>query len=62
MIANNCRKERFFTRKEAKTSMKKSNTFYLNKENSKIMHNIYYCTECSAYHLTSIPKEEWRGI
>lgn len=55
-----CNKKRFFTRIDAKKTMK-----LIRKNHSKerkLPENIYYCEICSAYHLTSIKKSEWRGI
>lgn len=48
-----CGKVTYLTRKAARKAMKCLNT--VNHFNMKLT-TIYYCKECSGYHLTTMPK------
>lgn len=57
--SSKCNKKRFITRVLAKSALK---IIQRTSKNEKIPQNFYWCEECSAFHLTSIPKQEWKGI
>lgn len=52
-----CLKNCYDTRKEAKKRMKELNKAHHFEGK---LNNIYYCEQCSSYHLTSMPKQKSR--
>lgn len=51
-----CGKRGYFSRKEAKKAMRYYNTQFKDTP----LTDVYYCDECSYYHLTSMPKQQAR--
>lgn len=54
-----CKKKIYRDKKEARKARKRLNR---NKVTKRKITNIYYCSECDSYHLTSMDKEHSRSI
>jgi hypothetical protein len=51
-------KQRYIEKSDAKAAKRQINKSYSDKK----ITNIYWCEDCSAYHLTSMPKKKSRKI
>lgn len=54
-----CNKARYETRSLAKSALKMVKRV---SRRTKVPESVYYCHDCSGWHMTSIKKSEWLGL